>query len=229
MSTRAHRPRAGSVRDGDAGEVGRAAVTTQSRAAHDGSAAGYDDAARAAGWFPEAVFGLCFDRLRPGQRVLALGIGTGLCAAPFAAYGLTVWGLDESPGMLAVCRAHGVAERLVEHDLEVRPWPFEAQAVTHVLASGVVHFLADLDPFVAECRRVMSGDGVLALTTRLPSVDDVDVEERVVGGVPVYAHSAGRLAAALAGAGLVEDKRLDVVVGEGAARDTYRLTVASVA
>lgn len=206
-------------------------MTTQSRAAHDSSAAGYDEAARAAGWFPEAVFGLCFDRLRPGQRVLALGIGTGLCAAPFAAYGLRVWGLDESAGMLAVCRAQGVAERLVEHDLEVRPWPFEAQAVTHVLASGVVHFLRDLDPFVAECRRVMSDEGVLALTTRLPSTDDVDVdvEERVVGGVPVFGHSTRRLEAALAGSGLVADKRLDVVLGEGDVRDTYRLTVASIA
>ena len=204
-------------------------MTAQSRAAHDSSAAGYDEAARAAGWFPEAVFGLCFDRLRPGQRVLALGIGTGLCAAPFAAHRLTVWGLDESPGMLAVCRARGVAERLVEHDLDVRPWPFGAEAVTHVLASGVAHFLRELEPFMAECRRVMSDDGVLAVTTRLPSADLIDVEELVFGGVPVFAHSARHVAAALGRAGFVVDKRLDVVVGDGDVRDTYSLWVASIA
>lgn len=56
-------------------------MTSQSRGAHDRTAAWYDDAAREAGWFPQALFGLCFDRMRPGQRLLSVGIGTGLCAA----------------------------------------------------------------------------------------------------------------------------------------------------
>lgn len=208
-------------------------MTTQSRAAHDSSAAEYDSAAHAAGWFPEALFGLCADRVRPGQTVLALGVGTGLCAAPFAAAGLTVWGVDESRAMLAECRARGVAERLVEHDLEVRPWPFEDGAVTHVLASGVTHFLRDLGPFVAECRRVMGDDGILALTTRRPAVarersEDRDVHETVIGAVPVFAHPTQHVVAALGDAGLVVTKRLDVVVGEGEERDTYSLWVAGV-
>lgn len=205
-------------------------MTAASRAAHDRTAAEYDDAAASAGWFPEALFGLCFDRVRPGERVLALGIGTGLCAAPFAARGLTVWGVDESAGMLAVCREQGIAERLVEHDLAVRPWPFDDGAVTHVLASGVAHFLRDLGGFVAESRRVMSDDGVLAITTRLPSAsphDAPDVEETVAEGVPIYGHSPRHLAAVLGVNGLVAVKQLDVLLGEDGARDTYRLTVAA--
>lgn len=203
-------------------------MTSASRAAHDRTAAEYDAAASSAGWFPEALFGLCFERLRPGQRVLAVGIGTGQCAAPFAAHGLSVWGVDESAGMLAVCRAKGIAERLVEHDLVVRPWPFGDAAVTHVLASGVTHFLEDLGSFVAECRRVMSDDGVLAVTTRLPHAHDdaPDVEEAVVDGVPVFAHSPRHLAAVLGDTGLVAVKQLDVLLGADGARDTYRLTVA---
>ena len=203
-------------------------MTSQSRAAHDATAEAYDAAASEAGWFPEALFGLCVDRLRPGQRVLALGIGTGLCAAPFAAHGLTVWGVDESPGMLAVCRGRGVAELLVEHDLAVRPWPFADAAVTHVVAAGVTHFLPDLRAFLAECARVMS-DGVLAVTTRLPPAvgDDVpDVGETLLDGVPVYAHSPRHLAEALSDAGLVAAKQLDVLLGADGARDVYRLTVA---
>ncbi len=201
---------------------------TSSRAAHDRTAAEYDDAAASAGWFPEAIFGLCFDRLRPGQRVLSVGIGTGACAAPFAAHGLSVWGVDESPGMLAVCRAKGVAERMVEHDLAVRPWPFDDGAVTHVLAAGVTHFLRDLGAFIGECGRVMS-DGVLAVTTRLPRpvLDDApDVEKSVVGGVPIYSHSPRQLAVALAAAGLVAVKQLDVLLGADGDRDAYRITVA---
>ena len=202
-------------------------MTSESRAAHDRSATEYDDAASAAGWFPEAMFGLCFDRLSPGQRVLDVGIGTGVCAAPFAAHGLSVWGVDESPGMLAICRAKEIAERLVEHDLAVRPWPFDDGAVTHVVASGVAHFLADLGAFVAECSRVMS-DGVLAVTTRLPRsapVGDAESEE-VVDGVPIFAHSPRHLTTALGDAGLVAAKQLDVLLGDDDHRDTYRITVA---
>lgn len=204
-------------------------MTSESRAAHDRSAAEYDDAASSAGWFPEAMFGLCFDRLRPGQRVLAVGIGTGVCAAPFAVHGLSVWGVDESAGMLAVCRTKGIAERLVEHDLALRPWPFDDGAVTHVLASGVTHFLEDLGSFVAECSRVMS-DGVLAVTTRLPRCapgeEAPDVEGTVVGDVPVFAHSSRHLTAVLADAGLAAAKQLDVLLGADGDRDTYRVTVA---
>lgn len=205
-------------------------MTSQSRAAHDSTAAEYDTAASAAGWHPEALLGLCLGRVRPGDLVLAVGIGTGLCAAPFAAHGLRVWGVDESPRMLEVCRAKGIAERLVEHDLAVRPWPFGDAAVAHVLAAGVTHFLPDLGAFVAECARVMSDDGVLAITTRLPRhpvrPGASDVETALVGGVPVHAHAPGLLAAALADAGLVAVAQLDVLLGADDARDVYRLTVA---
>ncbi len=205
-------------------------MTAQSRAAHDGTAEAYDAAASAAGWYPEALVGLILDRLRPGQRVLAVGIGTGLCAVPLAARGLRVWGVDESPGMLAVCRAKGVAERLVEHDLARRPWPFDDGAVVHVVAAGVAHLVPDLGDLVAECARVMSPDGCLALTTRLPSAaaggDAPDVEEVLVGDVLVRAHAPRLLAAALADAGLVATKRMDVLLGPDGAQDAYRMTVA---
>jgi len=203
-------------------------MTTQSRRAHDLTATAYDAAARTAGWFPEALFGLCFDRLQPGQRVLSVGIGTGECARPFAAHGLTVWGVDESPAMLAVCRAKGVAERLVEHDLAERPWPFDDAAVTHVVASGVVHFLPDLRSFVGECRRVMRPDGLLAITTRAPRAAPApNVEETVADGVPIYGHAPRHVDEVLAAHGLRPLKQLDVLLGDGDDRDVYRLTVAA--
>ena len=52
--------------------------------AHDESAAEYDRLARDYHWFPEVLFGLCFEYTQPGECLLAIGIGTGLCAAPFA-------------------------------------------------------------------------------------------------------------------------------------------------
>jgi hypothetical protein len=72
--------------------------------------------------------------------------------------------------------------------------------------------------------------GVLAVTTRLPhpSPDDApDVEETVVGGVPIYAHSPRHLRVVLADAGLVAVKQLDNLLGADGDRDIYRITVAA--
>ena len=47
---------------------------------HDARAAFYDDEAEVTGWFgPEVVFGLAYMHLFPGQSILEIGIGTGLC------------------------------------------------------------------------------------------------------------------------------------------------------
>jgi len=53
-------------------------MNKDSHQAHDESAADYDRLARKYRWFgPEALFGLCFEYVQPGERLLAIGIGTG--------------------------------------------------------------------------------------------------------------------------------------------------------
>ena len=53
------------------------------------SAAGadYDFQARQNHWHPEVLFGLCYEYLHSGDRLLDIGIGTGLGAEPFARAG----------------------------------------------------------------------------------------------------------------------------------------------
>ena len=68
---------------------------------HDDFAADYDQQVRAYGWWGhEALFGLCFEHVRAGERLLDVGIGTGLASAPFARAGVRVFGFDASPEML---------------------------------------------------------------------------------------------------------------------------------
>ena len=56
------------------------------------------------------------EALRAGSPVVELGVGTGRIAVPTAVAGVSVIGVDSSPGMLEVCRERaelaGVAERL---------------------------------------------------------------------------------------------------------------------
>ncbi len=82
-----------------------------------GTVTDYDHQARQNHWHPEALFGLCYEYVQPGNCLLDIGTGTGLAAEPFARAGLQVSGFDNSPEMLAVCRAKGFAVELKQHDI----------------------------------------------------------------------------------------------------------------
>jgi len=121
---------------------------------HDAFAADYDQQVRAYGWWGhEALFGLCFEYVRAGEHLLDAGIGTGLASAPFARAGLQVSGFDASPEMLKRCRAKGFAVELKQADVMATPWPYPDASFEHVIACGVLHFLADLGPVFTKRRR----------------------------------------------------------------------------
>jgi len=77
---------------------------------HDSYAADYDNQVQAYDChMAEVLFGLCYEFIQPDQRLLDVGIGSGLAALPFAKAGLEISGMDFSPAMLAICRAKGIA------------------------------------------------------------------------------------------------------------------------
>jgi len=89
---------------------------------HDAYAADYDQQVQSYGCYvADVLFGLCYEYVQPGQRVLDAGIGSGLSAQLFAKAGLDVHGMDFSPAMLAACRAKGIAVDLKLHDLQQAP------------------------------------------------------------------------------------------------------------
>jgi SAM-dependent methyltransferase len=103
----------------------------------------------------DVLFGLCYECIRPGQRLLDAGIGSGLSAQLFAKAGLEVHGMDFSPAMLAACRAKGFAVDLRLHDLQQAPWPYQASGFDHVACCGVLHFIADVETIFGEAARVL--------------------------------------------------------------------------
>lgn len=181
---------------------------------HDAFAADYDQQVRAYGWWGhEALFGLCFEYVRAGEHLLDTGIGTGLASAPFARAGLQVSGFDASPEMLKRCRAKGFAVELKQADVMATPWPYPDASFEHVIACGVLHFLADLGPVFREAARLLRPGGVCAFTTKAPPPGNRDTYQQTIDGIAVYAHSKTAVEAALATAGLAVSKCLRLAVG----------------
>ena len=94
--------------------------------------------------------------IRPGQRVLVVGVGTGQDLAHLPA-GAEVTGIDLSPAMLARARARGTGATLREMDAEQLDFPDGSFDV--VLLSYVLSVVGDPARVLAEAARVLAPDG----------------------------------------------------------------------
>lgn len=121
---------------------------------------------------PDEIFQAAWPhlRLREGTlRLLDIGIGTGLCSAPFRASGrFHITGVDASARMLARCRATGVADELYRVDIERDPLPFPPQSFDAVIAGGLVEFIADPEYLFEEIAGVLRPQGIVVLTYETP-------------------------------------------------------------
>lgn len=184
---------------------------------HDAYAAEYDAQAGAYGcYLAEALFGLCYEYIQPGQRLLDVGIGSGLSAAPFARAGLRVWGMDFSTAMLDVCRAKGIAEDLRQRDARDLPWPYPPGAFDHAISCGLFHFLADLDALFGEAARVTRPGGLFAFTTKDPATPTPGGRyvRRASGAFDIYDHEPEYVAGLLAAGDFRSLRTLRCFVGE---------------
>jgi len=140
-------------------------VTSSDFAQTDRFAPDYDDAVRKNGWnSPGLIHGLLSEHLRPGQRLLDLGIGTGLSAIPFYEAGLEVHGIDGSGEMLKRSKEKGIAKTLTLHDIRETPWPYPDGNVDHVIACAVFHLIGPLGPLFSETRRLLQRQGHFCFT-----------------------------------------------------------------
>ena len=122
----------------------------------------------------EIMFGLMFDYVRRGEKLLALGIGTGLCAGPFRNFGLQISGADISDEMMDHCRKKGITQDLEILDLRYDKFPWDNESFDHVMANGIYHFVEDLNLSFQESCRVLKPGGMYGFTTMDPGNIDKD-------------------------------------------------------
>ena len=117
------------------------------------------------GWFsPEILLGLCHPYITAGQKLLDIGIGTGLSSIHFKKAGLEITGIDNSDYMLAICRSKQICKELVLHDISDLPLPFEDKSFDIVIANGIFHLTGSLSYIVTEINRLLKENGIFAFT-----------------------------------------------------------------
>jgi predicted TPR repeat methyltransferase len=188
--------------------------------AHDQSAIDYDQQVREYHCYAaDVLFGLCFEYVHPRERLLDLGIGTGLSALPFAQLGLQLFGVDASQEMLNICRAKNIAVELKQFDLEDTPLPYADDSFDHVVSCGVLHFFDDLAIIFQEVARVIRPNGIFAFTIKAPPNEITAIAEETTDGVTIFMHSGAYIAQCIANSQFEMLKELRFFVGNN--RDQY--------
>jgi predicted TPR repeat methyltransferase len=126
-----------------------------------------------------------------GEKLLDIGIGTGLSSRNFADFGLQIYGLDISHDMLEACRSKGFASDLKFFDLQKKePFPYDDCYFDHVICCGVLHFLDDLDFLFSDIERILKKSGILAFTIAPGNSEENYVREQTAWGIPICKHSS---------------------------------------
>ena len=137
----------------------------------------------------DVMFGMCYEYVKPNEKILDLGIGTGLASIQFSKIGLRVYGLDISEDMLNVCRNKAFTEELKLYKLSSGNIPYDDNYFNHIICCGVLHFVSDLKKVFSDVARVLQKGGIFGFTISPDNLTNEYSEQMTAWGVPIFRHS----------------------------------------
>ena len=158
----------------------------------------------------DVLFGMCFEYVNAGQRLLDIGIGTGLASEKFSQIGLSVCGLDASEDMLNACRSKSFADELTVYNMNHDRIPYGDNTFDHLISCAALHFLYDLQILFNDVSPVMKPGGVFAFSIAPHASEGDFIKEDTAWGVPIFKHSPDYVTRCLDDAGLhlLKEQRL---------------------
>lgn len=198
--------------------------------AHNQEAAQYDQQVRDYNsYVHDALFGMSFEYVKSDDRLLDIGIGTGLASRSFAIAGLEIYGCDGSIEMLKVCESKAFAKELKVIDLKRMPLPYSDHFFNHVICCGVLHFFDELGSIVKEVSRVIKPEGIFAFSVAALTVGEEAARDGnwqgymdtpTPWGVSICKHSKGYVTNLLNDAGFEILKTQKLLIRGGSEKDS---------
>ena len=150
----------------------------------------YDDISKKYKWHaPEIVFGLLYDYVQIGTKLLDIGIGTGICSQRFYKEGVEIFGLDNSKELLSICKSKNISENLVFCDLLNDEIPFPNHSFDYMICCGVLLFFSDLSLIFRKINEKLKKGGFFIFTILENHINDDLISEENVNETIVYRHS----------------------------------------
>ena len=137
----------------------------------------------------DVLFGMSFEFVKADEKLLDIGIGTGLASIKFSRLGLKVFGLDSSQEMLNACQSKSFAQALNLYDITSEQIPYEDHYFNHVICCGAIHFVGELEDLFNEVKRVMNPGGIFSFTIAPQNTEVYYIKEETAWGVPIFKHS----------------------------------------
>jgi len=154
------------------------------------SAVQYDEEVKIYGSYGhDVIFGMSFEFVNADEKLLDIGVGTGLASIQFAQVGLKVYGLDSSQEMLTVCQSKSFTEELKQCNIDREPIPYRDSYFDHVICCGVLHFISNLNKLFTEVNRVTKRGGIFGFTIAPQETIADHIKEPTAWGVSIYKHS----------------------------------------
>ena len=137
----------------------------------------------------DVIFGMSFEYVKTSEKLLDIGIGTGLASIKFAKLGLEIYGIDSSQEMLDECKSKSFARSLELFDLTATHLPFTENYFNHAICCGVLHFIGNLEEIFKEAARIIKPGGIFSFTTAPHNKKTPYLKEDTAWGVPIFRHS----------------------------------------